>query len=70
MAVTTRFEESAQKVKEETGGRDGVAEEKIHGRDAQEGVRAPQPFGSSSQGLFLFISWLLSLCRFPMVRLL
>lgn len=68
--MTARFEESAQKVKEEAGGREGVAEEKIHGGDSHQGVRAPQPFGSSSQGLSLFTSWLLSLCRFRMVRLL
>lgn len=33
-------------------------------------LHSPLPSGSSSQGFSFFISWLLSLCRFPMVGLL
>ena len=33
-------------------------------------LHGPQPFGGSSQGFSFFISWPLSLCRFPMVGLL
>lgn len=48
MAVTARSEESAPKVKEEAGGREGVAEEKIHRGDPHQGRRhLPCPWPSA-----------------------
>lgn len=58
MAATVRSEESALKVKEEESGREQVAEGKVH-----EGDRPDQTVS-------FLVSRPLSLCRFPVVRML
>lgn len=67
MAVTARSEESAPKVKEEAGGREGVGEEKIHGEDPQQGRRhLPSPRPSALWGLLPGLLLLHLMATFPL----